>query len=173
MLRSTLTIISLTLFAKFALAQDGLLPCTGLDCTICDLGVVFNTLVTYAVQFSFVAATVVAFWGGWKIMASRASEEAVKSGRQAIVAAAVGLAIVLSAWIIVDSIFKLLTGGNSTFGPWNQLQCPEFLEGEIKLVDTGKAPTLSTPASESSGSSLRYNTPEKTLFPTPGRPVAQ
>lgn len=147
MLKIFTILFGLIAFTSIAFAQNGLLPCTGLDCNICHLGVVFNTLVTYAVQFSFVAATVVAFWGGWKIMVSRASEEAVKSGRQAIVAAAVGLAIVLSAWIIVDSIFKLLTGGNSPLGPWNQLQCPEFLQGETKLADTGKAPTLSEPDS--------------------------
>jgi hypothetical protein len=136
-------LISLT---NVAFAQDGLLPCTGLDCDICDLGAVFNKLIIYAIEFASIAAIVITFWGGFKMLMSAGNEEAVKTGKRMIWGAAVGLAIVLSAWIVVDSIFKILAGGNSRLGPWNQLQCPEFLQGEVKLSDTGKAPTLQAPA---------------------------
>lgn len=133
--------------SNFALAQDGLIPCTGLDCDICDLGAVFNKLVIYAIEFASIAAVVITFWGGFKMLTSAGNEDAVKTGKQMIWGAAVGLTIVLSAWIIVDSIFKLLTGGDSRLGPWNELQCPAFLQGEVKLSDTGVAPTLGTPTS--------------------------
>ncbi len=147
MSRFAITILSLILFANLAFAQSGLLPCQGLDCTVCDLGVLINNLITYAVQFAFLAAVVATFGGAAFIMASRGNEGRLTRGKQIIWAAAVGLAIVLSAWIIIDTVFKyaLVRDENSKFGPWNQLQCPEFFKANIQLKETGKATQLSEP----------------------------
>ena len=134
MLKKLLIILSLIIIpTSLAFAQDSFFPCSGVDCTICDLGLVLNKLVKYAVQFAFVAATIAALIGGGYIMFGGSNPSYVETGKNAIRGAVIGLIIVLSAWILVDTIFKVLVGGEveqtQKIGqPWYELQCPEFLK---------------------------------------------
>jgi hypothetical protein len=112
-------------------AQDSFFPCSGADCTICHLGIVINKLIKYAVQFAFVAATIATLIGGGYIMFGGSNPGYLETGKKAIYGAVIGLIIILSAWIVVDTIFKILVGGEAEqiqkIGqPWNELQCPEF-----------------------------------------------
>ena len=124
-------IILILLPVSLALAQDSFFPCSGADCTICDLGLVLNKIVQLAVQFAFVAATITALVGGGYIMFGGSNPSYIQTGKNAIYGAVIGLIIVLSAWIVVDTIFKVLVGGEAEqtqkIGqPWYELQCPKF-----------------------------------------------
>ena len=70
--------------------------------------------------------------GGIMIMIGSASEERVKAGKKILTNAIIGVIIVFVAWLLVDTIIKVMTGSLvqnffGTFGPWNRIPpgaCP-------------------------------------------------
>lgn len=132
MLRKIPLVIALVLFpTTIVLAASSFFPCSGFDCTLCDLGIVINNLIKLAVEFGAAAATVAVLAGGAMIAFMGDQSSWREKGKQTIFGAVIGLAIVLSAWVLVDSVFKVLVGDtgeqtNKIGQPWNQLQCPSF-----------------------------------------------
>lgn len=95
----------------------GLVPCEGATCSICDLIKLVHNVITYAIELSFALAVGMVVFGGYHLLTAGGSEEKVTQGRKIVWYAAVGLAIVLSGWIIVNTIFMILTKSSS----WTQI----------------------------------------------------
>lgn len=113
---------------------QGLVPCgtsTTRPCTICDTGVlvinVTNFLI-YAIAVPLASLMIVI--GGIMLMVGSASEERVRAGKKILTNALIGIVIVFIAWLFVDTVIKVLTGGwtgFANFGPWHRLpsgSCP-------------------------------------------------
>ncbi len=132
MIKKILIILGLILLpTTLVFAQDSFFPCSGADCDLCDLGIVINKLIKLAVQFSFIVATIAGVVAGGMIIFGGSNPAYIAQGKAAILGAVIGLAIVLSAWIMIDSVFKILVGDEAAqtqkIGqPWYELQCPEF-----------------------------------------------
>jgi hypothetical protein len=98
--------------------------------TFCDLFAtgqrVLNFLVGPPGGLVFVLAVIGIMIGGMLIMVSGGNKELYSKGAFALKAAVIGLAIALSAWIIVNTIFLALAGGPRPPGfpwPWHQIRC--------------------------------------------------
>mgnify|MGYP001615296277 CR=1 FL=1 len=123
----------LTLLPLLAFAQ-GIVPCgtsTTRPCTVCDFGILIINITNFLIKnIAIPLAGLMIIIGGITIMIGSASEERVKAGKKILTNAIIGVIIVFVAWLFVDTVIKVLTGGWSgfaNFGPWYRIPpgtCP-------------------------------------------------
>ncbi len=115
-------------------AAAGLVPCGGPSpeppCTWCHLYQLGKSIIDFMMMIIIPITAIMIVYGGIMIMIAGGSPEKVKQGRSIVTAAIIGLLIALLSWLIIDTIFKVLTvqteEGNyfeNQFGPWNELRC--------------------------------------------------
>ncbi len=98
-----------------------LVPCNGVDCTVCHIATLAQNLINLGVfLFVFFAAIMFAY-AGFMYLTDQALQGQSKA-KAMFGHVAGGLVILLSAWLIVDTLMKALLGGN--FGPWNDICRP-------------------------------------------------
>jgi len=74
-------------------------------------------------------AIILIIWGAFLVITAGGSSDRLSSGKKVIQAAVVGLAIVLGAWVIVSTVFLIITGGNRFYGaplPWHSIRCTQL-----------------------------------------------
>ena len=107
--------------------KSGFVPCSGVTCSPCDLVVLFNTVLKWFMTMAFLLFAVLAILAGFKLISSGGNSGALKEAKGSFTNAFIGLLIILSAWLIVDTLLrKLLPSGNgeiSGYGPWSSVQC--------------------------------------------------
>lgn len=97
------------------------MPCDGVDCTVCHIAELAQNLINLGVfLFVFFAAIMFAYAGFMYLTNTALQGQAQAKKMFGHVAG--GLVILLSAWLIVDTLMKALLGGN--FGPWNDICRP-------------------------------------------------
>lgn len=126
---------------EYALAQ-GLVPtdlCTGTDCSACHLVELANRLIGYLIGLVMMLFAVLVVWAGFKLVTSQGNPSALSDAKGRFMNAFIGLLIVLSAWLIVDTLMRGLlpgdTGEITGWGPWSQIQCAEQPDS-ITVPDT-------------------------------------
>lgn len=117
----SIAVIGIMLLSSIASAQ-GLVPCSGLDCDLCDLLVLFKNIITFMTQMTVVLAGLFFAWGSFVILTAGDSEEKVSSGKKVMTTAITGVLIAFSAWLIIGTALQILTGSPSKL-PWTQVQC--------------------------------------------------
>lgn len=95
----------------FAQTQINLAPPTGAQTSI-QLEKIPQFIVTLLFVVGIVIALAFLIYGGIKWILSGGDKAAVDAARKHIVAAIIGLVIVVSAFIILNVVFTLLFGGN-------------------------------------------------------------
>ncbi len=105
------------LLPQFSYAQ--IVPCSGSDCTICHLGILANNIINWLVNFSFAAATLMIIYGGYLIMTAGLSPKQYEEGKGIIFAAIMGVAIILTSWIVINTAIQYLTGLET----WYRIEC--------------------------------------------------
>lgn len=93
-------------------------------------GAVLDTIqrgMNAAISFGILIFVIIMAWAGFQFIMSVTNPEARSHARGMLLNAAIGLMIVLSAWLIVDFVMKTLyigAGNGDTagaFGPWNSI----------------------------------------------------
>ena len=102
----------------------------GKGCTLCHIGVMVINITDYAMYaVAIPAAGLLMAIGGITLLISGGSETLATRGKDTMRYAVIGLAIVLLAWLAVDTILKVLTGTSGRvgfrgvveeLGPWNE-----------------------------------------------------
>ena len=124
--------INLVLFAPVLAFAAGIVPCGGHNespCNICYLFRGASNIVNFIVyDFAMPAAVAIIIYGGIMIVTAGASEANVKKGQTAIKRVIGGMIITLAAWIIVDTVLKILIVGSVSgvtdiggWGPWTSI----------------------------------------------------
>jgi hypothetical protein len=103
-------------------ATGGLVPCTGLDCSLCDILVLIKNIINFLMGAIFALAGGFVVWGAIEIMTSGGDEGKVSSGRGRITTAIYGIAFALGAWLFIGTLLQVLTNSPSVL-PWNSIQC--------------------------------------------------
>jgi hypothetical protein len=130
-------LMSLGVFASFILiplaahaAVTGLtpiIPSTGVcSCpgSAPDWGCVLQTIQSTINDLIYLATVIITLFialAGFTYMTSGGSAEKRQLANKRIMNAVIGLLIVLVAWLLVDSVMKVLYNQNSSFGPWNSI----------------------------------------------------
>ncbi|MFH0806664.1 MAG: hypothetical protein V1885_03000 [Candidatus Brennerbacteria bacterium] len=91
-------------------------------CDFCDALVVAKNIILLLLEFATIAATIMIVVGALMMMFSGGSEERFATGKRAILNAAIGLAIALASWLIVNIVIQFLAPGD-TIVPWAQINC--------------------------------------------------
>jgi hypothetical protein len=121
MKKLVLIAVYLLLVTNVASAQ-GLVPCSGLDCDLCDLLVLFKNVITFMTQLTVVLAGLFFAWGSFGILTAGDSREKVDQGRKTMTIAATGVLIAFTAYLIVGTALQIFTDSPSKL-PWTQIQC--------------------------------------------------
>jgi len=106
----------------------GLVPCGGPGekaCTVCDLLVLAQNVLEFALKMAFLIIIGFIVYGGFRWIFSLGKEENLKAGQQIITNAIIGLVIILTAWIIVNTVFWAIKqmGGDDYTGTWFHIEC--------------------------------------------------
>jgi hypothetical protein len=106
-------------FAQGAGLPSAIVPCDGVNCTVCDLATLAQNIINVGVFiFVFYAAAMFSF-AGFLYLTSAAKPDQTSTARSILQNVTLGLIVLLSAWLIIDTIMKSLLGGD--FGPWNNV----------------------------------------------------
>lgn len=138
----TFSLLSLLLFSPLLTNAAGLVPCgrtfddpetlnihEDRPCTICDLLVLAQNVLQFALKMAFLVIIGFIVYGGFRWIFSLGKEENLKAGQQIITNAIIGLIIILTAWLIVNTVFWVIKemGGDDYTGTWFHIECSEFM----------------------------------------------
>ena len=109
--------------------------CTGTDCTACNVVYMANGLIKWLIGFCFILFAILLTVAGVRMVTSGGNSSAVEESKNSFVNALIGLVIILSAWLIVDTIMRALVGSPGHEGQlidngsatgylfWSQVSC--------------------------------------------------
>jgi hypothetical protein len=109
--------------------------------TAADYGCVLATIqnvINFGVTLGVMLFTLALAYAGFVWMTSLGNAEKRSQGRNMLINVFIGLAILLSAWLIVDFIMKKLysgDNGSTEFGPWNSVLSPDATNGVGFCID--------------------------------------
>ena len=122
-----------------------------IPCTACDFFALASNAIRWLVALITLVITLVVVWAGLMIATAGGNEYAVYKAKYMLTNALIGFAILLSAWLIVDTLMKITKfGEGSALGPWNTIN-----------VNACKAPARTT---------IPGPTPGTPTTPNPGNP---
>lgn len=109
-------------------AQKGIVPCTGTDCTACDIVGLASNLMQFFVTLAIVIATLMFTWAGVKYITAGPKPDQISEAHKIFFNVLIGLVVVLAAWLIIDIILRVLPGVDATrtgIAPWAEVLCDE------------------------------------------------
>lgn len=155
--------IFLGLNVPLAIAQEEgtgiaqLSGCTGLDCSACNVVYMANGLITWLIGILFVVFALLLAIAGVKLVTSGGNHHALDEAKSSFTNAIIGFIIILSAWIIVDTIMRGLVGrpgqegfiGGEATGWlfWTEIECSEQTEPNTVDVTQQEVAFLDIPNS--------------------------
>ncbi len=93
--------------------QDGGCP------SVCNIGQLAQNLLTNGIYIAVFLSAFLFAWAGWKYLTNAANPGEVQHAKEIFFNVAVGLVIIVGAWLVIDTAMKTLTGGK--IGPWNKV----------------------------------------------------
>ncbi|MFT5832363.1 MAG: hypothetical protein ACI9SY_000750 [Candidatus Paceibacteria bacterium] len=154
---SILTILFFALALPETTTAQGIFDgvCSGIDCSACDIAVIANTFISWLIGAVMVLFAVLMVIAGFGLVTSGGNPDALNTAKSKFTNAIIGLIIVLSAWLIVDTLMKALVGESGQVSgnlAWSEIQCMTQVEattvpGEVtitaaELSETGDFPEL-------------------------------
>lgn len=101
--------------------------CEGTVCTACDLVYLVNQIIAWLIGVLMLVFAVLAVKAGFGLVMSKGNSGELKKAKESFVNAFVGLLIILSAWLIVDTMIRGLgvsQDGSRPF-PWSEVKCQQ------------------------------------------------
>ena len=110
----------------------GLVPCTGINCSLCDLFALAQNIFNFVVWTLVpIIGTGMILWSGFTILTAGEKPDQVKKGRKMITATLIGIAIVYSSYIMASFVVKFLAG--------NGTASSSFKNGQFDIQCTSEA----------------------------------
>lgn len=122
-------------FAVDAPSLSSLSQCSGADCSACNVVYLANGLIVWLIGMAFLLFAVLFCIAGVRLVTSGGNSHVVEEAKGSFINAIVGLIIILSAWLIVDTIMRGLvgtaghegqltnTGSASGWLFWSEVEC--------------------------------------------------
>lgn len=145
-----LGITTLVFATPFILFAANIVPCgnTGEEmCQTCHVIVLGQNILNFFVTTMAIVIALVFAIGGFKMLMSAGSTEAVSSAKNMMTNSVIGFVIVLTAWIVIDTALKLFIGDDTLGRPWNEVQC-------VEQPDRTTATTVRPPVGAGPGTGL-------------------
>ncbi len=103
---------SLSLLTPFLVSAQLVPDCEGFNCNFCHLVELAQNIINFLVLVSIALAAIAFAWAGFLYMTSAGDQGKVKKAHDVFKKVAIGLIIVLGAYLIVNLVVYGLTGGN-------------------------------------------------------------
>ena len=116
---STLLITPVAAFAAGGI-PDQIVTCTGADCTICNLASTAQNLLNTGIYVMIILSAAMFAWAGLEALTSAGSAEKYGKAKRIFGNVIIGLVIILTGWIVIDTLMKTLVG-DGKLGPWNKV----------------------------------------------------
>jgi len=123
-------IISFLLLGTFVVATPSveakIVSCDGVECNTCHVIKTANNILTFFIEVAIYIAGIMFAWGGLLMVMSGGDRGKFEQGKAKMTDAVIGIIIVLAAWLLVDTVLKLVLSDDvqsKVFGFWNQIQC--------------------------------------------------
>jgi len=101
-----------------------LVVCEGDTCNACNLVKLANNVIKFLIVLSILLAAILFMYAGFLFVTSGGNESQLKKGKEMFKNVFIGIIIVLTGFLIVDTVMKTLAGDSLMGGgPWNQIQC--------------------------------------------------
>jgi len=113
----------------------GFVTCDGRDCDQCNLVEMGNTIIKWLFGIIFLIFAGLMAVAGLGLVTSGGNQSALEAAKSKFTNGIIGILIVMSAWLIVDTLIRGLVGGGATgqaigeiknWGPWSQVKCSEM-----------------------------------------------
>jgi len=116
-------------------------PCTKececAPCTLCHLFVLFKRIVDFlTLNIIFPLAVLMIVVGGVMFLTAGGDPGRIGGAKKILTATVIGLAIILAAWLIVDTVITFLTPAGSPFQNWSTINCPVCGDGNCESGET-------------------------------------
>lgn len=97
------------------------------ECSACDFAVLGNEILRWLIGILFILFGVMATVAGFGLVTSGGNPDAIEKAKSKLLNAFIGIIIVLGAWLLVDTIMRMLLIGDDgvieDYGPWSTIQC--------------------------------------------------
>ncbi|MBC7836685.1 hypothetical protein H7X87_02805 [Acetobacteraceae bacterium] len=122
----------------FLAKAQGIVPCgqsTGADpsrggvdvgaigCNLCHVGELFQNLINFLVGVSIPVALIMFGVAGWIMFTSGSNPERHKKGKKVFQSVFIGFIVVVSGWLIVQTILSVLVRDEFIISDWRSLNC--------------------------------------------------
>lgn len=96
--------------------------CRACPCGFAGVLAIVQNLMNTGIGFAILFSVIIMTWAGVLYITTPANPEARGKANNMLINAVVGILIVLSAWLIVDFVMKILYNPNNAgWGPWNTI----------------------------------------------------
>jgi hypothetical protein len=111
--------------------QAALVPCSGLNCTVCDLFALLGNITNFILKDVMPPLAGLLFLvGGIMMVAAGGSEERFKKGKTILTNTLIGVVIILAAWVVINTLITTLgqayNFGSLHYNPvdwWKGMSC--------------------------------------------------
>jgi hypothetical protein len=132
---------ALLLIPAVAYAQ-GLVPCTGIECNLCNVGELMQNVIDYTiVGLAIPLAAAMFAYAGVLYVTAGANLHRIAKAHKIFKNVLIGFLIAISGWLVINTIMTVMF--NKSFfngGEWFQIQCVERItnnpEGGGRLIGT-------------------------------------
>ncbi len=114
---SAVVLLPLLINAQTILPKK-LVPCDGLNCTVCSLATLAQNILNAGIFLSVFLSAILFAYAGWLYLTNEAIGQQQKA-KDTFKNVVIGLVIILAAWLVVDTLMKMMLKGD--FGPWNNV----------------------------------------------------
>lgn len=105
----------------------GFVPCQGTSCSACDLVTLGKNILDWLIGVMLVIFAIILAVAGFGLVTSGGNPQAKTDAKKKIMSAFIGIVIVLAAWLLIDTLMKVMLAGGKgeigNYGPWSQIQC--------------------------------------------------
>ncbi len=139
-------VIFILVIPAITLAQTGgIVPCNGPECQACHFVQLGQNLLKWFIGIMATVIAVVVAIGGLKMVMAGGNPGEISKAREMMTNALIGFVILLSAWLIIDTVMKLVANpgaeaGGVKLGVWHTIQC---------VPQPERTPAVTTPGSVS------------------------
>jgi len=90
------------------------------SCNFCFLADLIQNIINFGVYASIFVAVLMFVYAGWLYLINNGDQGKIKKAHDIFLQVLVGVLIVLSSWLVIDTLMKTLVD-DSRFGPWNEI----------------------------------------------------
>jgi len=102
-----------------------IVPCTGASgdnpCKLCHIAQLAQNALNAGIYIAVFLSAVLFAWAGFRYITAGGESSHASEAKKIFWNVGIGLVLMLSAWLIVDFIMKMLVSESVLVGPWNKI----------------------------------------------------